>query len=377
VAKKRGNGEGTTPYKRKNGLWCVQYTVYTAEGRKRKTLYGKTRQEAATKLAKALSDREDGLVFDDGGLTVGTYLDRWLDGSVRGSVRRSTFDRYEIAVRVHIKPALGRLKLKQLTPTHVAAFYQERLAAGSAPASVNKLHVTLHKTLDQAVKWHMIPHNVAEVVKAPRPAPEEIRPLDREQTKVFLKTARGERFEALYMLAVTTGLRQGELLSLKWEDVDLENGLIRVRRTLTRHKGRLFLGEPKSKRSRRTVRLTEVAVEALEGHLARQMEQIERLGDLYEDQRLVFATQRGTLVNPTNLRRRSFAPLLEKAKLPTIRFHDLRHTCATLLLSSNVNPKIVSEMLGHSSIAITLHTYSHVLPNMQGSAARALEDALR
>jgi integrase len=377
VAKKRGNGEGTTPYKRKNGLWCVQYTVYTAEGRKRKTLYGKTRQEAATKLAKALSDREDGLVFDDGGLTVGTYLDRWLDGSVRGSVRRSTFDRYEIAVRVHIKPALGRLKLKQLTPTHVAAFYQERLAAGSAPASVNKLHVTLHKTLDQAVKWHMIPHNVAEVVKAPRPAPEEIRPLDREQTKIFLETARRERFEALYVLAVTTGLRQGELLGLKWEDVDLENGLIRVRRTLTRNRGRLLLGEPKTKRSRRTVRLTKAAVEALEGHLARQMEQIERLGDLYEDQGLIFATQRGTLVNPTNLRRRSFAPLLEKAGLPTIRFHDLRHTCATLLLSSNVNPKIVSEMLGHSSIAITLDTYSHVLPNMQDSAARALEDALR
>jgi integrase len=377
VAKKRGNGEGTTPYKRKNGLWCVQYTVHTAEGRKRKTLYGKTRQEAATKLAKALSDREDGLVFDDGGLTVGKYLDKWLGGSVRGSVRQSTFDRYEIAVRVYIKPALGRLKLKQLTPTHVAAFYQDRLAAGSAPASVNKLHVTLHKALDQAVKWHMIPYNAAEVVKAPRPASEEIRPLDQEQAKTFLEIARGERFEALYVLAVTTGLRQGELLGLKWEDVDLENGLIRVRRTLTRNRGHLLLGEPKTKRSRRTVRLTEAAVEALKGHLARQMEQIERLGDLYEDQGLVFATQRGTLVNPTNLRRRSFAPLLEKAKLPTIRFHDLRHTCATLLLSSNVNPKIVSEMLGHSSIAITLDTYSHVLPNMQDSAARALEDALR
>jgi integrase len=125
------------------------------------------------------------------------------------------------------------------------------------------------------------------------------------------------------------------------------------------------------------VRLTEAAVEALKRHLAQQMEQIERLGDLYEDHGLVFATQRGTLVNSTNLRKRSFAPLLAKAKLPMIRFHDLRHTCATLLLSRNVNPKIVSEMLGHSSIAITLDTYSHVLPNMQDGAVRALEDALR
>ena len=166
-------------------------------------------------------------------------------------------------------------------------------------------------------------------------------------------------------------------MGLKWEDVDLENSLIRVRRTLKRNRGRLLLGEPKTKRSRRTVRLTEAAVQALKEHLARQIEQMERLGDLYEDQGLIFATQRGTLVNPTNLRKRSFAPLLEKAGLLPIRFHDLRHTCATLLLSRNVNPKIVSEMLGHATIAITLDTYSHVLPTMQDSATRALEDALR
>jgi integrase len=377
VSRKRGNGEGSI-HRRKDGGWCAQYTVYTSEGRKRKTIYGKTRVEVGGKLAKALSDREGGLVFDDEGLTVGTYLGKWLESSLRGAVRQSTFDRYEIAVRVHIKPVLGRLKLAKLAPSHLAGFYQDKLAAGSAPASVNKLHVALHKALDQAVKWHMIPRNVAEVVKAPRPSPEEIQPLNREQAKTLLEVARKEdRFEALYMLAVTTGLRQGELLGLKWEDVDLEDGGIRVRRTLTRHKGRLVLGEPKTKRSRRTVQLTEAAVEALEGHLACQMMHRDRIEDLYEYQGLVFATQKGTLVNPTNLRKRSFEPLLEKAGLPAIRFHDLRHTCATLLLSSNVNPKIVSEMLGHATIAITLDTYSHVLPNMQKGAARALEETLR
>ena len=159
--------------------------------------------------------------------------------------------------------------------------------------------------------------------------------------------------------------------------MDFQDGVVRVRRTLTRHKGRLVLGEPKTKRSRRTVQLTEAAVEALEGHFGRQMVQRDCLGDLYEGQDLVFATQRGTLVNPTNLRKRYFEPLLEKAGLPSIRFHDLRHTCATLLLSRNVNPKIVSEMLGHATIAITLDTYSHVLPNMQKGAARALEETLR
>ena len=139
----------------------------------------------------------------------------------------------------------------------------------------------------------------------------------------------------------------------------------------------MVLGEPKTKRSRRTVQLTQAAVEALEGHLVRQTLQRDCLGDLYEDQSLVFATHKGTLVNPSNLRRRSFEPLLEKAGLPAIRFHDLRHTCATLLWSSNVNPKIVSEMLGHATIAITLGTYSHVLPNMQKGAALALEETLR
>jgi integrase len=280
-------------------------------------------------------------------------------------------------VRLHISPALGRIALKSLSAAHVQGFYRDRLDSGLSPTTVQKIHAVLHKALDQAASWSLVPRNPTESVKAPRPAPEEIRPLNREQAKALLETARRERFEALYVLAVTTGLRQGELLGLKWEDVDLENSLIRVRRTLIRHRGRLLLGEPKTKRSRRTVRLTEAAVQALKEHLARQIEQMERLGDLYEDQGLIFATQRGTLVNPTNLRKRSFAPLLEKAGLLPIRFHDLRHTCATLLLSRNVNPKIVSEMLGHATIAITLDTYSHVLPTMQDSATRALEDALR
>jgi integrase len=376
LSRKRGNGEGSI-HRRKNGGWCAQYTVYTAKGRKRKTLYGKTRQEVAAKLAKALSDREGSITFDAGNQTVGEYLGQWLEYLIKDTVRQSTFERYEQLVRLHINPTLGRLKLKALAPSYVQGLYREKLDSGLSSSTVQKIHTILHKALDQAVRWSLVSHNPTEVVKAPRPAPEEIRPLDREQAKALLEASRGHRFEALYVIAVTTGLRQGELLGLKWDDVDLENCLVRVRRTLIRRKGRLFLGEPKTKRSRRTVRLTEAATDALKEHLARQLEQIEYLGDLYKDQGLVFATERGTLVNPSNLRKRSFTPLLEKAGLPNIRFHDLRHTCATLLLSQNVNPKIVSEMLGHSSIAITLDTYSHVLPSMQDGAARALQDVLR
>jgi len=179
----------------------------------------------------------------------------------------STFDRYETAVRVHIKPALGRLKLKKLTPAHVQTLYQDKLDAGFAPASVIKLHVVLHKALSQAVAWHMVPRNVAEVVKAPRPTPKEMRPLSAEETRHLLEAARGDRLEALYVLAVTTGMRQGELLALKWQDVDLENATISVRRSLTRNGTRLLSGESKTKKSRRTICLTEAAVQALRGHL--------------------------------------------------------------------------------------------------------------
>jgi integrase len=374
---RRGNGEGSITRHKKSGLYMARYTVETPKGPKRKTIYGKKREEVADKLAKALVDRADGLVCDDENLTVGEYLDKWLKGSVRGSVRQSTFDRYEIAVRVHLKPALGRRKLKKLTPAHVASFYQDRLDAGFAPASVNKLHVTLHKAFDQAVKWHMVSRNVVEVVKAPRPvAKEEMRTLSVEETRKLLEAACGNRLEALYVLAVTTGMRQGELLGLKWQDLDLENATLSVRRTLTKSGGRLLLGEPKTKKSRRTIQLTEAAVRALREHLSRQMREIERLGDLYQDEGHVFTSEGGTLINPSNLRQRSFFPLLKRARLPKIRFHDLRHTCATVLLCRNVHPKYVQELLGHSNIAITLDTYSHVLPSMGDHVAKAMEDVV-
>ena len=182
--------------------------------------------------------------------------------------------------------------------------------------------------------------------------------------------------EALWVLAVHTGMRQGELLAPKWTDVDLEAGKVSVRRTLTRERGHYTLGEPKTKRSRRTVKLTRAATEILMAHLSRQMDQMDRLGDLYRDQGLVFTSDSGAPLNPSNIRNRNLRRLTQKAALPEIRFHDLRHTCARLLLSKNVHPKIVQEMLGHATVAITLDTHSHVLPGMGDHAAEAMEDAL-
>jgi integrase len=372
---RRGNGEGSIT-KRQDGLYMARYTVETATGKKRKTIYAKTRREAAEKMTKAMADRDGGLIFEDENMRAGEYLDTWLK-RFTGSVRQSTLEGYEIAVRVHFRPALGRLKLKKLTPAHVASFYQDKLTAGAAPASVNKLHVTLHKTLDQAVKWNMIPRNVSEAVKAPRPVSEEMRTLSAGQVRAMLRAAHGDRLEALYVLAVHTGMRQGELLALKWPDVNLRDGRVSVRRTITKSGGRLLLDEPKTAESRRTISLTTGSLNALRAHRKRQLEEMMQRTGLWHDHGLVFASEAGALINPTNLRRRHFAALLNRAGLPAdTRFHHLRHTCATLLLGKGVHPKFVQELLGHANVAITLDTYSHVIPGMGDATACAMEDAV-
>ncbi len=373
---KRGNGEGSIT-RRKDGLYMARYTVQTATGSKRKALYGKTRSEVAAKLSKALADREGGLTFDAGNLTVGEYLARWLSDSVRGTVRISTFERHEQIIRAHLAPAFGRAKLKTLTPAHVRSLHREKLDAGLAPATVRKIHSTLHKALSQAVADGLIPRNAADV-KAPRPAPEEMRPLSEAEARTFLDAARkaGDRFEALYVLAITTGLRRGELLGLRWDDADLDRGTLRVGRALVREGGRHVLGETKTRRGRRRVNLTSRTVAALKAHRKSQLEKRVRLAGLYEDHGLIFTSENGTPLNPGNLVKRSFKPLLKRAGLPEIRFHDLRHTCATLLLGRGVHPKIVQELLGHATIAMTLDTYSHYLPSMGDQASGAMGDAL-
>ena len=372
---RRGNGEGTIS-RRKDGRWEGRYYVPTEDGPKRKVIYGKTRAEVSEKLTKALSDRANGIVYDNENITIGEYLDVWLKGSVYGSVRQSTYDRDTNLVNNHIKPVLGSLKLKKLNSAHVQNFYRNRLDTGLSASTVRKIHDILRRGLAQAVDWHLTQRNVADVVKPPRPVPKEIVALSTDETRRLLDAAAEDRLEALYVLAVHTGMRQGEMLALRWQDVDIENAVLSVRRTLTRRGGKIAFGEPKTKKSRRSIRLTPQAVDALRAHLERQLRDMEILGDHYQDQGLIFTTDTGAPINPSNLRQRSFTPLLKRVGLPHMRFHDLRHTCATLLLSRGVHPKFVQELLGHATIAITLDTYSHVMPSMGDATAKAMEDAL-
>jgi integrase len=273
MARKRqqGNGSGTVyPRKNKDGKVIGYRGSYFTPDGKRRYVSGKTKSEAHRALRKATADRDGGLVFDAGSITLGEYLDRWLNTSVRDTVRRSTYVRYEGLVRNHIKPSIGRMKLKGLTPTHVRSLYRKKLDSGLAPRSVNYIHVTLHKALEQAVLDGLVPRNVAEGVKAPQVHKEEVKPLSPTQARALLSAASGGRLEALYLLAIHTGLRQGELLGLKWSDIDLDAGTLSVRRSLDADGA---FNPHKRNKSRRTVKLTSRAVEALKFHRERQNEE--------------------------------------------------------------------------------------------------------
>jgi integrase len=240
---------------------------------------------------------------------------------------------------------------------------------------VQLIHTTLHKALKQAVRWGLVPRNVTEAVTSPRPNKKEIHPLIPKEARTLLEAAKGERFEALYVLAVTAGLRRGELLGLRWTDVDLERGYVQVRQQLIRTRGGLTFTSPKGGKSR-SVRLTTTAVKALQSHRERQLEEKLRLAGLWNESGLVFTTGIGTPMDGDNLVKRSFKPLMSRTRLPQIRFHDLRHTFATLLLSRGTHPKVVQEMLGHADISQTMDTYSHVLPDMQEEAVSEIEEGL-
>jgi integrase len=239
---------------------------------------------------------------------------------------------------------------------------------------VQYIHSTLSKALEDAVTDELIPRNVTEGVKAPRPAKKEIHPLTPEQARTFLDAVSGDRLGALYIVAVHRGLRQGELLGLKWEDANLEAGTLYVRRTLSLTRNGHVFALPKNGKGR-SVELTRNATDALKGHLAHQLQEKGELGEEYQDQGLVFPGEKGQPMRPWTLTRK-LQRILERLALPHIRFHDLRHTCATLLLGKGVHPKFVQELLGHTTISITLDTYSHVIPAMGDQTRKAIEDVL-
>jgi integrase len=365
----RGHHEGSI-FKRLDGRWVAMLTLPHG---KRKSLYGTTRQEVQRKLAAAQRELELGLLVFSDRQTVSQYLTSWLE-TIEPTLDATTWRRHREYVELHIVPAVGTERLCELSAQQVQHLYADRLATGLSSSTVHHLHATLHKALKDAERLGLVARNVCKLVNAPRMAETEIHPLSPEQARTLLQAARGDRFEVLYQVALSTGMRESELLGLRWADVDLEakpTGLVHVRTQLARNKGEWIWKEPKTRRSRRQIALPRSVVEALRTYRVQQAKERERLGAVWRDYDLVFCNEVGGPLFGTFVLR-CFVRLLKSSGLPQIRFHDLRHTAATLLLSARVNPKVVSEVLGHATVAITLDIYSHVLPDMQHDAALAM-----
>ena len=371
MSARRGKGEGSI-YRRQDGRWVGAIDLGWENGKRlRKHFYGKTRREVAQKLTEAVRRHQEGLRPARDDLTVAEFLDNWLMAA-RGTVKQRTWKGYESYLRNHAVPALGRLRLSRLEPHHLQKLYADLVESGRSSTTAHHLHAVLHRALRQAERWGHVPRNVAALVDPPRMARREMQTLSAPQVRDLLDAASGDRLKTLYVVAVTTGMRQGELLALRWRDVDLEQGVLRIRGNL--QGGEIV--EPKSAKSRRQIELAATTVRSLRLHRQQQNRERLALGAEWVDMDLVFANHVGRPLSPSNLVRRSFKPLLRRAGLPEIRFHDLRHTAATLLLSQGVHPKIVSEMLGHSQISVTLDLYSHVTPTLQRDAARAFDALL-
>jgi integrase len=365
--------------KRKDGLFQGMYTAQTPDGPKRKYIYGRKYKDVERKLAEAMGDAAKGIYFDDENQTVAQYMERWLEDSAKGDLGHRAYHNYRLQIRRHISPAFDRLKLSKLTAAHIQSLYAAKLRDGLKPSSVRYIHAVLHRALEQAVRFNLIPFNPAARVDPPKVRQEEIMPLDAEQARTFLSAASeaDDRFECLHVLSLTVGLRMGEALGLKWSDIHLDAKTLRVSRQLQRMRegGGLVFGEPKNA-SRRTVDLPQRAVEALRSHRKRQIEEQLRAGSNWQDYGLVFASGKGTPLDAQNIVNRHFKPLLRRAGLPDIRWHDLRHTYATLLLARGTHPTYVQKSLGHASVQLTLDRYSHWMPSMGRATASAMDDAL-
>lgn len=309
-------------------------------------------------------------------LLLGVYLEDWLAEVVRGSVRPKTYVSYRSIVRLHLIPGLGAQPLVELRPADVQAFLNAKAASGLAPRTVAYLRNVLRQALGHAERSELVGRNVARLARPPRIPRREVRPLDPDEARVFLAAIRGDRWEALYLVALGCGLRQGEILGLAWGDLDLEAGTLRVHRALQRIEGAFAFVEPKSATSRRIVALPAIVRLGLLAHRERAEVEGPARTPLEGFADLVFTTRVGTPIDGISVTRR-FQRILTGAGLPRQRFHDLRHACASLLLSQGVPARVVMETLGHSQISLTLNTYSHVIPALGREAAERMDAVLR
>ena len=374
MSSRRPQGEGSV-YRLPDGRWRGVVNLGWHDGkRRRKYITRGTQSEVVRELRRLTAAAEAGRLPIARAPSLGQWLERYLDEVAASSVRPSTLRRYRQELRLYIAPALGKVPLDKLKPSQV--FYRSQLLHLS-PGSVRRLHALLRRSLGVAVRWQLIPWNPVTVVDPPSLTSVEVRPFDAKEARLFLAAASGDRFQARWLIAVSLGLRQGEVLGLAWRDVDLDQHVLAVRQTLQYRPGEGFhLVPPKTARSRRIVPLPDAVVDALK--LRREQQETDRLAagvEFWEDWLLVFTTRFGTPLSPRN-NYRDFRRLVGAAGLRRVRLHDLRHTAASLMLAQGVSPRVVMEILGHSQISVTMNTYSHVTPASSREAVARVEGLL-
>lgn len=355
MGKRRAPGEGSI-FQDPRGYWVGEINLPNG---KRKRKYSKYQKTVKNWLHAEREAIITGVWTGIDRITISELLDRYFNDVAVHNLRPKTIESYESIIRLHIRPEIGNVKLSALTPAHLQNLYSKKLNSGLSKRTVRYIHAVIHRVLKQALKWGLVVRNVADAVDAPKAKKSTPKTLSQTQITSLLEVADG-RLKTILILAITTGMRQGEILGLHWEDI--HGSVIHVQHTTqTLYKKGIIISEPKTEKGKRTITLPDIAIQALQGY-----QQI--TGD---ETGLVFHTASGKPLSARNLIR-SFQVLLVKANLPHIRFHDLRHTSATLLLIAGVHPKVVQERLGHSRIDMTMDTYSHVVPSLQEDAAEKM-----
>ncbi len=393
--RKRGHGEGSI-YQRKDGRWTAQITTgYDPKTGKqiRRTVYGRTRQEVNEKMTEILRSIQLGTYVAPNKLTFGEWLDIWLEEYVKPHVRPSTYDNYGRWIRNHVKKDLGNIELIKLQTNQIQRFYNQKLKEKKlngregtlSTRSVRYMHTLIHDCLEQAVKEGKIYRNPAKATKPPKVEKREVSYLSTDQINNFLKQIADDPWYIAFLVALGTGLRVGELAALRWENVDLEKGIIKVKEAVYRVKNddkraaekktKLIFQPPKTEKGRRVVPLPENIRIELKRHRKAQAQTKLLLGAMYKDEGFVFAWEDGRMVTPDYLSKR-FLKLIRDAGYEGIHFHSLRHSYASALLKAGEHPKVVQELLGHSTITVTLDTYSHVEPELKKRAAEKINDFL-
>lgn len=365
---------------RSPGSWEVKFDLgrdpVTGRRKTRYITFRGGKKAAQQELRRLLGTVDEGRFVEPSKLSVAEYLERWLEEHAKHNVSGKTFERYTELLRLHAIPVIGRHPLTRLEPLHVQAMHAAMRERGLSAQTIKHCHRVLSQALKQALRLRLVAGNPAAGVDAPRVARTEMKVLDQPQTAAMLKAAESLSIYVPILLAVTTGMRRGEVLALHWKDVDLDCRSLSVAHTLEQTKtGGLVFKTPKTERSRRMIALPALTAEVLRQHRTRQAEDRLRAGPIWINHDLVCCRSDGMPFDPRQLSK-TFAALSRRLNL-SIRFHDLRHTHISHLLKAGVHPKVASERAGHASVSITLDVYSHVLPGMQEDAANLINEALR